>query len=57
MSDDSYVDEDGTLFVKKAGPGQFDIPALYEHFYEDRNINLFSDFTFDEFVDYLKNHT
>jgi hypothetical protein len=57
MSDDSYVDEDGTLFVKKAGPGQFDFPALYEYFYEDRNTNLFSDFTFDEFVDYLKNHT
>lgn len=27
MSDDSYVDENGTLFVRKAGPGQFDTVA------------------------------
>jgi hypothetical protein len=37
--------------------GRFDIPDSYEYFYENRHEELFADFTFEEYVEYLKNHT
>lgn len=57
MSEDVVVDDDGNMLVRRASEARFDIPALYSYFYEDRNLELFEDFSFEEFVDYLKNHT
>jgi hypothetical protein len=57
MDDDIVVSDEGEVLVRRAGSGRFDIPALYEYFYEERNMELFEDFSFEEFVLYLKNHT
>lgn len=36
---------------------KFDIPALYDFFYEERSMELFGDFSKEEFIEYLKLHT
>jgi hypothetical protein len=37
--------------------GRFDIPDAYAYFYENRNEDLFADFSLEEFIEYLKKHT
>lgn len=37
--------------------GKFDVPELYDFFYEERDPNLFGDFSLEEFIYYLKIHT
>jgi hypothetical protein len=49
MSDEGYFKQDSDA--------QFDIPDLYKFFYETRHEQLFEDFTLEEFVQYLKDHT
>lgn len=42
---------------KSASGAKFDIPALYDYFYEERSMELFGDFSKEEFIEYLKLHT
>jgi len=37
--------------------GRFDIPNSYVYFYDNRNEDLFADFSLEEFIEYLKKHT
>jgi hypothetical protein len=48
---------DDEIPFKKASDAQFDIPDMYKFFYETRHEVLFEDFTFEEFVQFLKDHT